>query len=99
MAAAARSKPIAGSGQRSQAFMARSLSILAVLAIVAAFYVGKAVFLPLALAILLTFVLAPPVRKLRSWGAGRVPSVVIVVFFAFVTIGGIGTLVGQQVSD
>src|SRR5205085_3088426 len=40
-----------------------------------------------------------PVRKLRGCGAGRVPSVVIVVVLAFSIIGGIGTLLGQQITD
>src|SRR5207302_8227969 len=83
-------------GIRAEIATARSLSILATLAIIAALYFGKAIFLPLALAILLTFVLAPPVRVLRAWGLGRIPSVGLVVVLAFLVIFGIGSFVGQQ---
>ena len=65
---------------------------------IAALYFAKAVFLPLALAILLTFLLAPAVRLLRSWGLPKPPAVVLVVAFAFAVILGIGALVGQQVT-
>jgi predicted PurR-regulated permease PerM len=53
---------------------------------------------PLALAILLTFLLAPAVRLLRSWGLPKPPAVVLVVAFAFAVILGLGALVGQQVT-
>src|SRR6266487_5018538 len=73
-------------GMRTEVAITRALAVLAVLGIVAALYFGKAIFLPLALAIVLTFVLAPPVRVLRGWGLGRIPSVVLVVVLAFLVI-------------
>ena len=73
-------------GIRAEIATARSLGILATLAIVAALYFAKAILLPLALAILLTFVLAPPVRVLRGWGLGRIPSVGLIVVLAFLVI-------------
>ena len=78
--------------------IARSTTVLAVLAVIATMYFAKAVFLPLALAILLTFLLAPAVRLLRSWGMPKPPAVILVVVFAFTVIVGIGALVGQQVT-
>jgi predicted PurR-regulated permease PerM len=83
---------------RNEAAIARSLTVLTVLGVVAALYFAKAVFLPLAVAILLTFVLAPAVRLLRSWGLPKPPAVLLVVIFAFAVILGIGALVGQQVT-
>jgi hypothetical protein len=53
---------------------------------------------PLAVAILLTFILAPPVRLLRRWRLGRLPSIIIVVLIAFLAIFGLGTVLGEQVS-
>jgi predicted PurR-regulated permease PerM len=82
----------------NEAVIARSTTVLAVLGVIAALYFAKAVFLPLALAILLTFLLAPAVRLLRSWGLPKPPAVVLVVAFAFTVIIGIGALVGQQVT-
>jgi predicted PurR-regulated permease PerM len=77
----------------------RAVNVLAVLGIIAALYFGRALFIPLAVAILLTFVLAPLVRLLRRGGLGRVPSVLIVVVLAFTVIFGFGALVGQQMSQ
>jgi len=83
---------------RNEVAIARSLAVMAVLGVIAALYFAKAVFLPLALAILLTFLLAPAVRLLRSWGLPKPLAVVLVVVFAFTVILGIGALVGQQVT-
>jgi predicted PurR-regulated permease PerM len=82
----------------NEVVIARSTTVLAVLGVIATMYFAKAVFLPLALAILLTFLLAPAVRLLRSWGLPKPPAVVLVVAFAFTVILGIGALVGQQVT-
>jgi predicted PurR-regulated permease PerM len=82
----------------NEVVIARSTTVLAVLGVIATMYFAKAVFLPLALAILLTFLLAPAVRLLRSWGLPKPPAVVLVVAFAFTVIVGIGVLVGQQVT-
>ena len=86
-------------GMRTEVAITRALAVLAVLGIVAALYFARAIFLPLALAIVLTFVLAPPVRMLRGWGVPRVPAVVLVVAFACAIFLGIGLLVGQQVTE
>jgi predicted PurR-regulated permease PerM len=77
----------------------RAITILAVLGMIAALYIGRTLFVPLAVAILLTFVLAPLVRLLRRLGADRISSVVIVVVFAFTIIFGFGALLGQQATS
>src|SRR5690242_11756398 len=79
--------------------IARSLTVLAVLGAVAALYFAKAIFLPLALAILLTFLLAPVVRLLRGWNVPRGLAVGVVVLLATIVILGLGTLVGQQLTQ
>lgn len=84
---------------RPQVVIARSLTVLAVLAIIAALYFAKQILVPIAIAILLTFVLAPPVRLLRNLGLGRIPAVTAVVLAAFLVIFGISSLLGQQVAD
>lgn len=88
-----------GPAPRPQVVIARSLTVLAVLAIIAALYFAKQILVPLAIAILLTFVLAPPVRLLRNLGLGRIPAVTAVVLAAFLVIFGISSLLGQQVAD
>jgi predicted PurR-regulated permease PerM len=72
-------------------------AIVAVIA-VAALYVGRDIFVPLALAILLSFVLSPIILRLRRWHVGRVPSVAIAVALAFAVISGIGGIVGSQLA-
>jgi predicted PurR-regulated permease PerM len=63
---------------------------------IAALYFARDVFVPLALAILLSFALGPLVVVLRRWHVGRVSSVIAVVIFAFLIIFGIGSLIGSQ---
>ena len=64
---------------RNEVAIGRSITVIAVLGVIAALYFAKAVFLPLALAILLTFLLAPAVRLLQNWRLPRLPAVVLVV--------------------
>ncbi|MCK8786689.1 AI-2E family transporter [Roseomonas sp. NAR14] len=67
--------------------------------VIAGVYFGRELFVPLVLAVLLAFVLAPAVRLLRRLRLGQVPSVVLVVLLAFSVILGIGTVVGHQVTQ
>jgi predicted PurR-regulated permease PerM len=64
--------------------------------IVAALYFGREIFVPVALAVLLSFVLAPFVRRLQSWRIPRTASVLIVVFFGFAIIFSLGGLMVSQ---
>jgi predicted PurR-regulated permease PerM len=68
-------------------------------AVVAALYFGRGIFVPLALAVLLAFILAPLVLFLRRIHFGRVPSVVVAVLAAFIVIGGIGAVMGGQIAQ
>jgi predicted PurR-regulated permease PerM len=77
----------------------RGLLTLAVgVVLVAALYFGREVFIPLVLAVLLSFVLAPVVNLLRRIKLGRVPSVIVAVLLALAVIAGIGALIGTQVA-
>jgi predicted PurR-regulated permease PerM len=83
-----------------QAQLLEKVATLITLAlVVTALYVGRAVFIPIAIAILLSFVLAPLVRALRRWRVPRVPSVGLVVLLAVAILGGLGTIVAQQFAD
>jgi predicted PurR-regulated permease PerM len=66
--------------------------------VLAALYVGQDVFLPVVLAILLAFVLAPFVDVMRKWHMGRVPAVIIAVLVALGIILSLGTIIGFQVA-
>jgi predicted PurR-regulated permease PerM len=73
--------------------------ILVVGGIVAALYFGREVLVPIALALLLSFVLAPLVRRLQYWRFPRIVAVSIVAIFAFATIFGLGAFMVSQVSQ
>jgi predicted PurR-regulated permease PerM len=64
---------------------------------VAALSWARVVFIPVALAIFLSFMLEPLVRRLQNRGVGRIPSVLGVVFLAAVLLTGVGWIVGIQV--
>jgi predicted PurR-regulated permease PerM len=67
--------------------------------VVAALYVGRDVLLPLALAILLSFVLTPPLLLLRRIKLPRIAAVGIVVGAAFVIIFALGWLLSREVTQ
>jgi predicted PurR-regulated permease PerM len=67
--------------------------------VVAVLYLARDVFIPLALATLLAFALAPTVLMLRRWHFNRILSVVCVVVLAFIVIIGIGTVMGGQLAQ
>ncbi|NYZ12247.1 AI-2E family transporter [Azospirillum sp. RWY-5-1] len=73
------------------------LMILAL--IMVTLYVGRDLLVPIALAVLLSFVLAPLVSRLRRWRVPRVPAVAAVVALLFVVIAGFGLMVGTQIAD
>ena len=75
------------------------LGILAVgVIVIAALYFAREIFVPLALAILLSFALGPLVALLRRWYLGGVLSVIAAVLFAFLVIFGVVALIGGQVT-
>lgn len=67
--------------------------------VIAALYFGREIFVPLALAVLLSFALAPLVSWLRRVKVPRTPAVFIVVLFAFACIFAFGAIVAGQVSQ
>ncbi|WP_111420275.1 AI-2E family transporter [Rhodoplanes roseus] len=66
--------------------------------VVAALYLARDVLVPITLAMLLTFVLAPLVRALRWLRLGRVPAVLVSVVFALAVMSSIGAMIGSQIA-
>ena len=62
-------------------------------------YLGREVFVPIALAVLLSFVLAPLVRLLQRCHVPRGLSVVSVVLIAFVSIFAVGGVIATQLNQ
>ncbi|ODS01797.1 hypothetical protein AUC69_06085 [Methyloceanibacter superfactus] len=64
--------------------------------VIGGLYFGREVLLPLAVAILLSFVLTPPLLLLRRIKVPRVLAVAVVVITAFAIIGGLGWLISRE---
>jgi predicted PurR-regulated permease PerM len=73
-------------------------AILLLASVVTALYFARAVFVPLALATLITFLLSRLVNRLERW-IGRIPAVLLVVIILFSVIGATSWMVGRQVID
>ncbi len=66
--------------------------------VIVVLYWAQAVFVPIALAVLLSFVLSPPVSWLERW-LGRVPAVLMVVTLVFVVLGLAGWGLARQMDN
>ena len=87
--------PRADLGKRARA----TDTVIIVTAIVAGLYFGRDVLVPIALAVLLSFVLAPVVIALARLHIGKVASVLATVIVAFALLAGLGTIIGRQLSQ
>lgn len=67
--------------------------------IVAVLYFAREILVPLALALLLTFLLSPAVTRLQQWHLSRVPAVILSVFLTVLVIGGVAWTVTVQLVD
>lgn len=77
----------------------QGLTTLAVsVVVVVGLYLGREVLIPITLAILLSFVLAPLVELFRRAHLGRVPSVVLSVLIAVSVILAVGGIIGIQIA-
>lgn len=87
------------STQRTPAVRAASSPMLTaggIVLAIGALYLGREIFVPFALAILLSFVLTPLVNWLRRWKVPRIAAVLIAVSIAFIVVAGIALVVGRQ---
>jgi predicted PurR-regulated permease PerM len=68
------------------------------LTVVAALYWARTIFLPIALAIYVSFVLGPVVARLQRLGLGRGPAVILTVTLAVATTALVTLLITQQIA-
>ena len=73
--------------------------LLTVIVVVAVLRLAQDLFVPLALAVLLTFLLAPIVTRLQHWHINRLLAVVISLALAFALIVGVGDVIFGQFTD
>jgi predicted PurR-regulated permease PerM len=67
--------------------------------IIAALFLAREVLIPIALAGILSFMLAPPVRRLQRLHLPRGLAVVVVVLVAFAVIFALGSVMARQVNE
>src|SRR4051794_31572198 len=92
----ARPNPVAPAGTPGPS----GLATLAVgVTVVAALYFGHEVLVPIVLAVLLSFILAPVVGLLQRWRLGRVVPVIAAVLVALGVILALGSVVGVQLAQ
>lgn len=75
------------------------LSLATGVVVVAALYLGRAVLVPIMLAVLLSFVLAPLVSALRFLRIPKVPSALLAVAVALGVIAATGSVIGSQAAS
>jgi predicted PurR-regulated permease PerM len=72
------------------------IAIATFILIIACLYFAQAVLIPVALSIMLTFLLSPVSGALERMGLRRIPSVIFIVVLTFSLLGGIGWVVTLQ---
>jgi predicted PurR-regulated permease PerM/methanogenic corrinoid protein MtbC1 len=83
--------------ERSQSLdRPRRISFLTLALITAALYFGQDVLIPLALAILISFILTPLVQRLQAMRLGRVPAALLVVILVFGGVAALAWTMGRQ---
>lgn len=78
-------------------FKVPDTSLLTAVLVMGALYFGREVFVPLALAALLSFLLVPASTLLERWGIRRAPAALIVVFLSLAAIASLGWVMLGQV--
>src|SRR5690606_10518777 len=77
-----------------------ALTILVPLVLsVATLYLARDFFIPLALAILISFLLMPFIKRLERWHFNRVTAVLTVTMLAFAVVGGMVFVIAGQLID
>lgn len=74
------------------------LSLAVAVVVVGALYFAREVLIPITLAVLLSFLVAPIAAFLRRWHFGRTGSVVVAMLLPLVVLVGLGAVIGTQVS-
>lgn len=74
------------------------LSLSVAVVVVAALYLAREVLIPITVAVILSFMLAPLVSRLQRWHVPHVAAVVLAVLVGFGIIGALGGVIGTQVA-
>ena len=77
----------------------KSLILIAFVLVIAALYFGRELFIPLALALVFSFLLTPVVSLLEKLRLGRIASVFAVLILAFALVGSVTWQVARQLVE
>src|SRR5262245_26935740 len=80
-------------------FLGPALALISVILLTAALHFAQAVLMPIALAILLAFLLTPLVKALERRRLRTVVAVTLVTVFAFTVLGMLGWILGAQLAS
>ena len=75
------------------------VAVIGTITLIASLMLARDILVPLTLAVLLSFVLAPPVLWLGRFGMPRAPAVLAVVIATAFMVMGLGTIVARQIVD
>ena len=88
-----------GEAAADPSFARTTMQFVVAIGTVATLYLAREVLIPLALAGLLSFALAPAVQRMRRMGVPRPAAVLAVVTLAFVAILGFAVVIGLQFAN
>ena len=75
----------------------RALGVIAFAAVLGLLYVGRGVLIPITVALMLSLLVAPLVRRLRRLGLSQTPAVLIAVLALAVVLSAVAAVLGTQV--
>jgi predicted PurR-regulated permease PerM len=78
--------------------LAGLLSLAVAVVVIAALYFAREVLLPITVAVILSFMLAPLVSRFQRWHLPHVAAVLLAVLIAIGIVGGIAGVIGTQVA-
>src|ERR1700740_3816487 len=87
------------SSSSSNIHASKSSLLIATGVVIATLYFGRRIFIPVALAIVLSFLLTPLVAWLQKIRLGRIPAVLIVLLLCFSLAAGVGWSVARQLLE
>src|SRR5580704_11208115 len=75
----------------------RAMGIIAFATVLSLLYVGRHVLIPLTVAMMLSLLIAPVVRRLRRIGLGQAPAVLSAVLTLALVVAGAAGVLGTQI--
>jgi predicted PurR-regulated permease PerM len=88
-----------GSSHPSSGNLPSLIAVATFVLIIASLYWAQAVLIPIALSIMLTFLLSPVASASERIGLGRLPSVILIVVLTFSLLAAIGWVVTRQLTS